>query len=54
VESEKQTARPRGTDSARIIQIIETKALSGSGTVDDRVQLVTQYWTLDGELIATF
>lgn len=46
------SAIPRGTDEARVIQVIETKALRGAGTPDDLVRVVTQYWSLDGELLA--
>lgn len=47
-----KTARPRGTDSARVIQVIETTALLGAGTVDDPCRIVKQYWSVDGELLA--
>ena len=43
---------PRGTDSARVIQVIETKALRGEGTCENKIRIVTQYWSLDGELLA--
>lgn len=47
------SARPRGTDSARIIEVIETKALRGSGQCEgDMCRTVTQYWSFDGELLA--
>ena len=45
-------ARPRGTDSARVIQVIETKALRGLGTEKDPVREVTQYWDLEGKFLA--
>lgn len=45
-------ARPRGTDSARVIQVIETKSLRGVGTEEDPCRLVTQYWNFDGDLLA--
>lgn len=48
----KKAARPRGTDSARLITVIETKSLLGRGTHDDPVKLVTQYWDFDGKLLA--
>ena len=44
-------ARPRGTDSARIISVIETTALRGRGTEDDKCRPVRQYWSLDGKLL---
>lgn len=50
---EKQkTARPRGTDSAKVIQVIETATLEGNGTETDPCRLQKQYWSLDGELLA--
>lgn len=48
----KKTARPRGTDSARVISVIETTALAGSGTEDDQARLQKRYWSMQGELLA--
>ena len=45
-------ARPRGTDSARVIKVIETRAISGRGTDDDPVQVLVQYWDFDGNKLA--
>ena len=45
-------ARPNGTKSAKIIQVIETKALRGMGTEKDPVRDVTQYWDLEGNFLA--
>ena len=42
----------RGTDSARVIEIIETRSCRGSGTQEDPCRLVVQYWSLEGELLA--
>lgn len=44
--------KARGTDSAKVIRVIETKAMKGSGTGDDPVKIVTQYWNFDGKLLA--
>lgn len=44
--------RANGTNSARIIQVIETKAKRGLGTEKDPVREVTQYWDLDGKFLA--
>ena len=44
--------RPDGTKSARVIQVIETKAKRGLGTEKDPVREVTQYWDLDGTFLA--
>lgn len=48
----KKTVRPRGTDSARVIRVIETKSTRGAGTENDLSRQVTQYWSLNGELLA--
>ena len=50
---QKITAIPRGCDSARVEQVIVTRALKGAGTENDPCREVIQYWTLDGELIVT-
>lgn len=52
MEDEKMTARPRGTDSAKVIQVIVTEAIEGRGIEDDPIRSVLQYWSLDGELLA--
>ena len=50
---EKRAARPRGTDSAKLIQVIVTESIAGRGiTEDDPVRTVKQYWSTDGELLA--
>lgn len=46
------STRPRGTDKARVIQVIETDSIRGRGTEDDPVRVVKQYWSLKGELLA--
>lgn len=45
------TAKHRGTDSAKVVQVIRTVALKGAGTDDDPCRLIAQYWTLNGRLI---
>jgi len=45
-------ASPRGTDSAKVIQVIVTKSLCGRGSQDDVVRIVTQYWDFSGRLLA--
>lgn len=42
----------RGTDSARVIQVIKTEALRGKGTQEDLSRVVTQYWDFNGNLLA--
>lgn len=43
---------PRGVDSARVIQVIETKSARGSGATEQPARIVTEYWSLDGEKLA--
>lgn len=50
--TEKKPVRPRGTDSARVIQVIETRAIVGVGIPGDPVREVVQYWSFDGEKLA--
>ncbi len=45
-------ARSNGTNKARVIQVIETKADKGMGVGKDPVREVTQYWDLDGNFLA--
>lgn len=48
-----ESARPRGTDGARVIQVIETKALKGTGIDEsDMCREVKQYWDFEGHLLA--
>lgn len=48
---QKITAIPRGCDSARVEQVIVTRALKGAGTEDDPYREVSQYWSLTGKLL---
>lgn len=45
--------RARGTDSAKAIVMIKTISICGAGTKEDPVREITQYWDLDGNLVAT-
>lgn len=45
-------ARPRGVDSARVVHVIETISIRGTGTDMDKVRFVTQYWDFEGNLLA--
>lgn len=45
-------ARPRGTDSARVITVIVTESLRGEGNNEDLCRIVTQYWDFKGNLLA--
>ena len=46
------TTYPRGVDSARVIQVIETKSARGSGEPGQPSRIVTEYWTVDGKKLA--
>ena len=39
--------------SASVEQVIKTVAVFGDGVPDDPIREVTQYWALDGTLLAT-
>ena len=44
---------PNGSDSARVIAVIEVKTARGSGaSPDDPVRTITEYWSLFGEKLA--
>ena len=47
-----KNVRPRGTDSAKVIQVIEKISLRGIGTDTDPVRAVKQFWNFEGELLA--
>lgn len=49
---ENKNVRPRGTDAAKVIQVIETISIKGNGTEDDPARAVKQYWSFDGAMIA--
>lgn len=44
--------RPDGTQSAKVIQVIETKSKRGLGTEKDPVREVIQYWDFEGNFLA--
>lgn len=48
----KGTVRARGTDGARVIQVIKTISLRGAGIEDGPARYVTQYWDFEGKLLA--
>ena len=48
----KKPVRPRGTDGAKVIEVIETRALRGVGTEEVMCREVIQYWDFDGNLLA--
>lgn len=44
--------RTKDVNSARVISVIETKAVRGEGDEDDPCRVVTQYWDFEGNLLA--
>ena len=44
--------RPNGVKGAKVIQVIERKAMRGLGTEKDPARVVTQYWDFDGNFLA--
>lgn len=49
---ENKNARPRGTDAAKVIKVIQTEALEGTGTKADPYHIQKRLWSLDGKLLA--
>lgn len=47
-----ETARPRGTDNAKVIKVIKTESLIGRGTQEDPARCIYQYWDFKGNLLA--
>lgn len=45
---------PRGTDMAKLVTLIVTKAVRGQGTPDDPSRFVFQYWDLEGNMVAEY
>lgn len=45
--------RPRGTDKAKVIKVIQTKSLLGLGTKEDPARYIYQYWDFKGRLLAS-
>ncbi len=59
MEQEKKTApqnrgaeKRRGSRSAEVINVIAVKTVIGAGTEEDPKRIITEYWTLKGELLA--
>ena len=53
-DERKNTVRPRGTDSAKVVQVIVTEALGDSGTANGLCRAQRRYWDFDGNLLATW
>ena len=49
---EMETVRPRGTDKAKVIEVIQTESIIGRGIPEDPVRLIYQYWDFKGNLLA--
>lgn len=48
------TVRPRGTERAKVIEVVKTEALIGAGTESDPVRIIIQYWSFEGKLLAEY
>lgn len=48
-----ETVRPKGTDNAKVIKVIQTKSLIGRGTQKDPARYIYQYWDFKGNLLAS-
>lgn len=59
MEQEKKTApqergevKRRGSRSAEVINVIAVRTVIGTGTEADPNRVITEYWSLKGELLA--
>lgn len=52
MDKENNTVRANGTDSAKVIRVIETRSNRGTGTKDDVCRQIVQYWSMGGKLLA--
>lgn len=52
MDEKRETVRPRGTDSIKVILAIKTKAIMEAGVEKGPNRLVRQYWTFDRNLLA--
>lgn len=44
--------QPASPPAPKVISVIRTKDRRGNGTEQEPTRIVTQYWTLEGELLA--
>lgn len=44
----------RGTESAKVIEVIKTITVIGEGTTENMVRPLHQYWSLEGKLLAEY
>lgn len=49
-----EPVRPRGTDNAKVMKVIRTKAIIGLGTKEDPVRYIYQYWDFKGNILAIY
>lgn len=50
--AENKSACPGGTDAVKVIQVIQTESLEGTGTKENPYRLQKRLWSLDGKLLA--
>lgn len=44
--------KSKPVETAKVIPVIETKTICGTGTEKDPVRFIVRYWDLDGNLLA--
>lgn len=44
--------RLTGVNEVKVIEVIEVKSITGEGVTDSPIYEVTEYYSLDGELLA--
>lgn len=49
-----ETVRPKGTDNAKVIKVIQTKSLIGRGSQKDPLRYIYQYWDFKGKLLVSW
>lgn len=49
---EKNIDYSRGTDEAKVINVIVTKSAIGNGTKENPARILYQYWDFNGNLLA--
>ncbi len=47
-------AKRRAVNSAEVIEVIKTTCVIGEGTREDPVRYLAQYWSLKGEILASY
>lgn len=51
-QMDNKTVRPRGTDSVRVISVVEVTTTVGDGMPGNPMRTMTEYWSLSGARLA--